>query len=162
MTEDGRKVTNRFGRGSLLKIPDPTTFVQTPEVRPDYSNGAIFDTCVDCILIELQDQPQNLLNLLQLLCQLHNERVQDCKIPKNQRPEDNSIWLWEENKLLVLSRILNMPPKRKSTKSKQSKGTTALVTINREAAKLKASNPRLEHRAAISMASKKYNRGLLK
>lgn len=42
-TQDGKKVTNRFGRGSLLKIPDPETFIEPPETRPDYSQGKIFD-----------------------------------------------------------------------------------------------------------------------
>lgn len=42
-TEDSRKVTNRFGRGLLLKIPNPQLFVQPPQERPDYSQGQIFN-----------------------------------------------------------------------------------------------------------------------
>lgn len=53
-----------------------------------------------------------------------------------------------------------MPPTRSS--KRKSSGTTALLKINREAARLKASNPRLEHRKAIAMAAKKYNQGLLR
>lgn len=56
-------------------------------------------------------------------------------------------------------------PKSRSTRSstkRKSSGTNALIKINREAARLKASNPKLEHRKAIAMASKKYNQGLLR
>lgn len=42
-TEEGRKVTNRFGRGMLLKVPNPELFVQPPQERPDYSQGRIFN-----------------------------------------------------------------------------------------------------------------------
>lgn len=55
-----------------------------------------------------------------------------------------------------------MPPKTRATSKRKSSGANALVKINREAARLKASNPKLEHRKAISMAAKKYNQGLLR
>ena len=55
-----------------------------------------------------------------------------------------------------------MPSKTHSSIKKKTSGTTALLKINREAAKLKAAHPKLEHRKAISMAAKKYNQGLLR
>jgi len=42
-TKDGVKISNRFGRGELLKVPDPETFSENPATRPDFSNGDIFN-----------------------------------------------------------------------------------------------------------------------
>ena len=42
-TEEGKRLSGRFGRGQLLKVPPPAEWNETQAVRPDFSNGKIFD-----------------------------------------------------------------------------------------------------------------------
>ena len=41
--QNGDKITTRFGRGELLKVPAPDTFTNEQPQRPDFADGTIFN-----------------------------------------------------------------------------------------------------------------------